>query len=392
MKAYAIALPVRACLASLALVFAGCTHTVMTSQSFAHPVPLRTAGDNKAAGRLDDMSLATSALQSGDASLAISLFDKVVEKHPDDVDALNGLGAALAMSGDTERARRTYDKAAALAPESLTPVIGLARLDLHERHLDNAIARYERVLAHDPGNALASAGLGTAFALKGDEQRAQTIFGQALQLHPGDRMLTVDLGLAMVLGGELRKGANLLLTVAGEPRAPAQARHDLALAYGLLGNDGAADQILMRDLPRASTDDNLTYYKVVRARLGDAPNANVPIAMEPAQRKIGVRPISLSAASPIEPPRGGSSMPKPAGTRQQTALAQRPDAGKVSLALAPEVPRIAGSLSAAQPLASIGAMTDMGEEPIERSQRGSQAAGGSEPWQLQGQTRLLQSH
>lgn len=389
MKAYPIALPVRACLASLALVLAGCTHTVLTSQSFAHPVPLRTAGDDRAAGRLDDMSLATSALQSGDASLATSLFDKVIDKRPRDVDALNGLGAALAMSGDTERARHTFEKAAALAPESIAPVIGLARLDLHERHLDDAIARYDRVLAHDPGNALASAGLGTAFALKGDEQRAQTIFGQALQLHPGDRMLTVDLGLAMVLGGELRKGANLLLTVAGEPSAPAQARHDLALAYGLLGNDGAADQILMRDLPRASTDDNLTYYKVVRTRLGDEPKANVPIAMEPVQRKIGVRAIPLSAASPIEPPHGAGSMTKPAGMNQQSALARQPDAGKVSLALAPEVPRIKGRVSAAQPM---GAMADTGEDPIEPSPRYGEASGGSESWQMHGQTRLLQSH
>jgi Flp pilus assembly protein TadD len=376
MKAFATALPLRACVASLAIALTGCTHTVLTSQSFAHPTPLRTAGVDKAASQLDDMSLATSALQNGDPSPAASLFEKVIEKRPHDVDALNGLGAALAMSGDTERARRSYEKAVALAPESAPALIGLARLDLHERRLDDAVARYEHVLAHDPGNALASAGLGTAFALKGDEQRAQTIFGQALQLHPGDRMLTVDLGLAMVLGGELRKGANLLLTVAGEPNAPAQARHDLALAYGLLGNDGAADKILMRDLPRASADDNLTYYKVVRARLGDAQPASIPMAVQSAPRKIGVHAIALSAASPIEPPRAMAIAPN-------LPPREAPAADRLSLALARDVPRIARTASTVQPAASLGE---------ERAVSAYDDASAAAPWQLHGQTRLLQSH
>jgi Flp pilus assembly protein TadD len=384
MKAFAIALPVRTCVASLAIALAACTHTVVTSQSFAHPTPLRTAGIDKSAGQLDDMSLATSALQNGDPSLAASLFEKIIDKRPHDVDALNGLGAALAMSGDTERARRSYEKAAALAPDSTVATIGLARLDLHERRLDDAVSRYERVLARDPGNALASAGLGTAFAVKGDEQRAQTIFGQALQLHPGDRMLTVDLGLAMVLGGELRKGANLLLTVSGEPSAPPQARHDLALAYGMLGNDGAADKILMRDLPRASTDDNLTYYKIVRARLGDAPQANVPVAVQGAPRKIGVHPIALSAASPIEPPSAVAMSQNLAAARAtQSAFAHAPAADNVSLALARDVPRLARTADATQQAAS------MRGESAEPSVDDSAAPA---PWQLHGQTRLLQSH
>jgi hypothetical protein len=196
-------------------------------------------------------------------------------------------------------------------------------------------------------------------------------------------MLTVDLGLAMVLGGELRKGANLLLSVAGEPSAPAQARHDLALAYGLLGNDGAADKILMRDLPRASTDDNLTFYKVVRARLGDAPQANVPVALQGAPRKIGVHPISLSAAAPIEPPRATTATPNQVARATQSAFAHAPAADNVSLTLAREVPRLARTVEGVQPAAS---MRD------ERAAPSGDDAAAAAPWQLHGQTRLLQSH
>ncbi|WP_206951712.1 tetratricopeptide repeat protein [Trinickia acidisoli] len=379
MKAFASPLALRAAFASLALVFAGCTQTVLTSQSFAHPAFTHTVANAKAGGEIDDMSLAESALQSGDASLAASMFEKALEKHPHDVRALDGLGAALVLSGDLERARRSYDRALALAPDSIPSLIGLARLDLRERHLDDAIARYERVLEHDRSNALASAGLGSAFAIKGDERRARDIFGQALQLHPGDRMLTVDLGLAMVLDGELRKGANLLLTVAGEPSAPVQARHDLALAYGLLGNDGAADQILRRDLPRASTDDNLTYYKVVRARLEPSPRGVAPIATLPPDHRIGVRQISLSAAAPIA---------VPASSVRRGASNAAPADSEVALRLEREVPAIAPSVIAASPVVSqaTSPAASLGEPPAEPN------TAPDVQWQLHRQTPLLQLH
>lgn len=385
MKAYAPSVALHVAFCALALVFSGCTHTVLTSQSFAHPVPMRTTVDDKPAGTLDDLSLATSALQNGDASLAASLFDKALDKHPRNVDALDGLGAALALSGETERARRAYEKAAALAPDSITPMIGLARIALHERRLDDAISRYEQVLRRDPSNALASAGLGTAFAIKGDERRAQDIFGQALQLHPGDRMLTVDLGLSMVLAGELRKGAHLLLTVAGEPSAPPQARHDLALAYGLLGNDGAADKILTRDLPRASVDDNLTFYKIVRARL-DAPLETAPVAMATEKRKIGVRQISLAGASPIELPRSAPASASSSAPFARQALSERPSASRVALNVARDVPRLAPAVVDPLPAPRASSALERGDDS------GSDDATPGPQWQFHGQTRLLRSH
>jgi Flp pilus assembly protein TadD len=86
----------------------------------------------------------------------------------------------------------------------------------------------------------------------------------ALKANPGDPMLSINLGLSLVLGGNAREGANVLLDVTRYPDAPPQARQDLALAYGMLGNVDAAAEILSKDLPKASVDDNLRFYATQR--------------------------------------------------------------------------------------------------------------------------------
>jgi Flp pilus assembly protein TadD len=288
-----VASALRVSLVLCALFASACTPVVTQVRSR----PMTVTGGAHGKTRLTDMTIASTALQNGDISLATSMFGKVLETQPHNLEALTGLAAALATSGDLERARSMYERAAALAPGHTVPTLGLARIAVRQRRLDEAIELYQRVLSKEPANAMASAGLGTAWALKGDAQRAQTIYREALKRHPGDTMLTVDLGLSLVLDGQVRDGANLLLSVAGEPGAPVQARQDLALAYGLLGNSGAADQILTRDLPRASTDENLRFYKIVRARL-DAGSPDKPVTMLPTSRHIGVQTYAIKPFAP----------------------------------------------------------------------------------------------
>ena len=180
-----------AALVSLAMPLCACTVTSVKSETHAGLAPdhiERTTGDVK----LSDASLATSALQSGDISLASSLYAKTLEQRPNDVDALIGMGTTLADAGDFERARETYRHAIAVAPKRTEPVLELARLDLRQRRLDEAIALYRQLLSREPASRFASAGLGTAYAVKGDARAAQETFEGALRAHPGDVMLTID--------------------------------------------------------------------------------------------------------------------------------------------------------------------------------------------------------
>jgi len=71
------------------------------------------------------------------------------------------------------------------------------------------------------------------------------------------------------------------LDIASLSDATPQARQNLALAYGLLGNGEAAKRILVSDMPADSAEDNLRFYRDVRERMtaqagGDALVAPVP--------------------------------------------------------------------------------------------------------------------
>lgn len=203
-----------------------------------------------------DLSVAESALAAGDAELAATLFERALKADPRSLPAQVGLGDAMYQTGELARAGVLYAQAAAAAPDDPRAQLGLARVALRERHLDDALARYAKLNAARPDNIAAAAGLGTVLDLLGRHDDAQRVYRAALARHPDAHALKTDLGLSLVLANRAREGANVLLDIAGLPNAPAQAREDLALAYGMLGNDDAAKRILVHDLPAASASYN----------------------------------------------------------------------------------------------------------------------------------------
>lgn len=213
-----------------------------------------------------DLKIAESALESGDTQLAASLFEKALKADPASLQAQLGLADAIYQTGELARAGMLYARVAASAPDDPRAQLGLARVALRERRLDDAVARYRRLAASHPDSAAAAEGLGAALDLQGKHGEAQAVYRAALARHPEAQGLKTNLGLSLILEHHAREGANVLLDVAGLPDAPIQARENLALAYGVLGNGQAAKSILTADMPAASADDNLLFYQKLRDR------------------------------------------------------------------------------------------------------------------------------
>jgi Flp pilus assembly protein TadD len=214
-----------------------------------------------------DQRIAESALEAGDTQLAMSLFEKLLKGDPQSKTAQLGLGDAIYQTGDLARAGVLYAGVAAAAPDDPRAQLGLARVALRERRLDEAVARYRSLVAANPDNVVAAEGLGAALDLQGKHSQAQAVYRTALQRHPEVQGLKTNLGLSLILSNEPREGANVLLDIAGLPDAAPQARENLALAYGLLGNSEAAKRILIADMPADSADDDLQFYRSLRQRL-----------------------------------------------------------------------------------------------------------------------------
>jgi Flp pilus assembly protein TadD len=244
------------------LTLAACTTTV--KQSYGPVSPVSNPATLSLKGELH---VAEAALESGNVDLATTIYMQIVQSNPDSVPGLTGLGDTLYVQGDYTRANVYYSKALSLDPNAVPAMTGNARVAIRQRRLDDAIAEYRRVLAKSPNDAMAAAGLGTALDMQGHHDEAQAVLRNALLENPGDPRLETDLGLSLVVSGKPREGANVLLDVTRFPAAPAEARQNLAMAYGMLGNNEAAEKILDADLPKKSTQDNLRYYETQRMRL-----------------------------------------------------------------------------------------------------------------------------
>lgn len=270
-----------------------------------------------------ELRVAQTALQGGDIDTATSIYGRILQKSPDSVAALIGIGNTLYVVSDYTRADVNYRKALALDAKAVQALIGIARVAIQKRRFDDAIASYGKVLALQPNEPLAAAGLGAALDMKGDHAGAQASMREALNANPGDVGLCINLGLSLVLDGKLKEGVDMLQDVAHFPGAPPQARYDLALAYGLMGDDEAAARLLS-DLPRTSVDANLRYYATLRAgrRASAAPHVSEsgaaprPAVVLPAPITSAPREAPMAAAAAAPAALKESGLIRPRLTRQ----------------------------------------------------------------------------
>jgi Flp pilus assembly protein TadD len=253
---------------ALVALFAPLAATLLAGGCATHHfVTPRTAAVTHLPDAQGDMRIAESALEAGDTQLAVSLFEKLLKADPHSKSAQLGLGDAMYQTGDLARAGVLYARVAAVAPDDPRAQLGLARVALRERRLDEAEKLYRELVTVQPDSAVSAEGIGATLDLLGRHGQAQAVYRAALQRHPEVVGLKADLGLSFILAGDVRAGANVLLDIATLPDAPPQARQNLALAYGLLGNNEAAKRILMADLPSDSAEDNLRFYQQLRERL-----------------------------------------------------------------------------------------------------------------------------
>lgn len=212
------------------------------------------------------LRMAEATRQGGDLGTAVNLYQQVLKRHPDNQAARLGLAETQLAAGEPERARLTYAEAAQRTPNSVEPLLGLARIAVMKRELTAAETYYVQAqpLA-DTKDIRALYGLGVTRDMQGRHQEAQELYRRALAQQPENSAVRSNLGLSLALSGDPRQAVNMLLEIATAPSAPPQARQNLALAYGLLGNMEAAETVLANDLQRPVVQNNLHYYDYLRS-------------------------------------------------------------------------------------------------------------------------------
>lgn len=91
-------------------------------------------------------------------------------------------------------------------------------------------------------------------------------YNKALRIAPEDRAALSNLALSVLASGDPARAAAMYEGMMKEGANSAQIRHNLALAYGLLGRDAEARKLLSGDLTGTPLESTLAYYQWLRQR------------------------------------------------------------------------------------------------------------------------------
>lgn len=129
---------------------------------------------------------ASAAVASGEYARAVDLYEKLVQRKPDDPDMLSNLGANLVETNRLERAAEVLTKAAALAPQSFAVQLNLSEMYLRQQK--PAEARSAALRAVELGGTVGRTHfqLGKTLALAKDYPAAYRELKSAVELDARD--------------------------------------------------------------------------------------------------------------------------------------------------------------------------------------------------------------
>lgn len=248
-------------LVGLALLTAGC----VTAQD---PNDRTPAAPPTEVGLDGSLRLANAALRGGDVNSGINLLRQATTENPGSVPAQRALADAYYSIGAMPEAALAYRDLGGMQPGDPHYLIGLGRVALAGADYGEAQRRFaaaRQVVGDDPKILN---GLAVAYDLAGQHGQAQRLYQQVLQLDPANRAAANNLALSLLLAGQTDVAIDQMTDLAYGPAVLPQARHNLALAYALAGNEDAARDLVRGDLPRNALEENIAFYRTVRASRG----------------------------------------------------------------------------------------------------------------------------
>ena len=141
--------------------------------------------------------------EGGQYEKAIAEWERAVKLSPEDTEAHNNLGVALAGAGKFDEAIVQYQKALSARPDSADVHNNLGRALTAEGKLDEAIGHYRTALLASPQSAEIHNNLGFALLQKGRLDEAIGDLQKALLEEPEFAEAHYNLGIALVQKGRL---------------------------------------------------------------------------------------------------------------------------------------------------------------------------------------------
>jgi Flp pilus assembly protein TadD len=262
------------------------------------------------------LRVADAAMASGAPDMALRVAQLVLDRQPNNVEAIVAKGDALYAMGVPDQAREAYRTAVALDANNSAAQIGLGRT-LVRSDPQGAETHFLAALARQPDSVVALNNLGIARDLQGRHAEAQQAYRQALAIAPEMADVKTNLGLSLALAGQGNQAVQVLQPIGTASDATALKRADLAVAVVQAGNTGPSGPIKVEpaqnasvryDAPIAPVESQMLPPRTVEqsappvAIAGPAPVAAVPSTPgQPALPVAVATPVTMAPAAVAAP-------------------------------------------------------------------------------------------
>lgn len=185
------------------------------------------------------------------------------EQEADPTDAVAGVKLAQALRdlGRYDQAAEAAQATLNLQPNNLDALLELGRAHIARGQAFYGVAPLEKARDLAPRDWRSYSLLGVAYEQVRRFDDARAAWNQALVLSPDNPDVLTNAATAALTRGDAPGAETLLRRAAAQPTASAKVRQNLALALGLQGKMGEAEQILRRELPPEQAEQNLNWLR-----------------------------------------------------------------------------------------------------------------------------------
>lgn len=181
----------------------------------------------------------------------------------DPSDAVAGLKSAEALRqmGQYPQAAEAAQKVLMVHPANYDALLEVGRNQIASGQAFYGIAALEQAHAAQPGDWRPLSLLGTAYQQVRRPDDAQAAWARALELSPENPDVLTNMAMARMSGGDPAGAEPLLRRAVARPGVSLKVQLNYAMALGLNGKLGEAEQILRRALPPEQADSNLAWLR-----------------------------------------------------------------------------------------------------------------------------------
>lgn len=207
--------------------------------------------------------------QNNQAQAAIVLFQEVLAKHPNQPDALHGLGMAYAQLGEFPKAIVSLEQAVRFAPSIAEFHNNLANAYKAVGKTHDAMRHYHEALRLKSPYPQAHNNLGSLLYRIGKIEEATEHFQRALRMDPDSVDTHFNLGLSLVMLDRLVESVTHFEEVLKRRPEHLSAMHNLGVAYCVLKRFSESESLLLEVTKREPNNiDALFHLAVVQSGLG----------------------------------------------------------------------------------------------------------------------------